>query len=53
MNKFLKDESGATAIEYAMIAGFMAIMLLVAFPYLSNALSAKFKLITSAVTASN
>ncbi len=41
MNKiarFVKDESGATAIEYGLIAAAMALMLVVAMPPLANAL---------------
>jgi pilus assembly protein Flp/PilA len=53
MNKFLKDESGATAIEYGLIASFMALMLIVAFPFVSNALSKKFSTIASGITAAN
>jgi pilus assembly protein Flp/PilA len=36
MNKFLKDESGATAIEYGLIAAAMAVCLLVAMPYITT-----------------
>ena len=43
MNKFLKDESGATAIEYGLIAAAMATCLILIMPYLVNALSARFE----------
>jgi pilus assembly protein Flp/PilA len=45
MNKFLKDESGATAIEYGLIAAAMAICLLTAMPYITQALVGKFNFI--------
>lgn len=40
--KFIKDESGVTAIEYSLIAAAMAVVLVVAGPTLANAISAKF-----------
>lgn len=43
MNNFLKDESGATAIEYGLIAAAMATCLILIMPYLVNALSARFE----------
>jgi pilus assembly protein Flp/PilA len=49
MNKFLKDESGATAIEYGLIAAAMAVCLLVAMPYITTALSTKFSRIGSSI----
>ena len=45
MNKFvgfLKDESGATAIEYALIAAFMGGMLILAMPFIANAVALLF-----------
>ena len=42
MKKFLKDESGATAIEYGLIAAAMATCLLIAMPFVTNALTSKF-----------
>jgi len=45
MNKFVrfvKDESGATAIEYGLIAAAMGLALVVAMPYLATAVSTKF-----------
>jgi pilus assembly protein Flp/PilA len=49
MNKFLKDESGATAIEYGLIAAAMAICLLTAMPYISSALVWRFNNIATAI----
>ena len=51
MIKFLKDESGATAIEYGLIAGAMAVMLVASFPILSDALSGKLTSVGSALAA--
>jgi pilus assembly protein Flp/PilA len=45
MNKlvnFVKDESGATAIEYGLIAAAMAVCLIVAMPYIKTAITSKF-----------
>ena len=36
MKKFFADESGATAIEYGLIASAMAAMLIAAMPSISN-----------------
>jgi pilus assembly protein Flp/PilA len=49
MNKFLKDESGATAIEYGLIAAAMAICLLTAMPYITSALVWRFNNIGSSL----
>ena len=46
MNKlmrFVKDESGATAIEYGLIAAAIGLMLLVVMPLLATALSGVFQ----------
>jgi pilus assembly protein Flp/PilA len=50
MNKFLKDESGATAIEYGLIASFMAVCLVAALPSITNALSGKFSAIATNIS---
>ena len=45
MNKFLrfvKDESGATAIEYGLIAAAMGLALVTAMPILATAVTSKF-----------
>ncbi len=36
MKKFLKDESGATAIEYGLIAAAMGLMLIIVMPLIAN-----------------
>lgn len=42
MKKFINDESGATAIEYGLIAAAMGLMLVVVMPVLSGAVSTVF-----------
>ena len=49
MLTFLKNEQGATAIEYDLIAAAMAACLLVAMPYISDALITKFNNIGGAL----
>ena len=39
---FLKDESGATAIEYGLIAAAMGLALVTAMPILADAVTTKF-----------
>jgi pilus assembly protein Flp/PilA len=41
--RFVKDESGATAIEYALIAGLMATALIAAFGILGPELNSAFE----------
>jgi pilus assembly protein Flp/PilA len=40
--RFAKDESGATAIEYGLIAAIMAVALIAAFPFVTDGLSTSF-----------
>jgi pilus assembly protein Flp/PilA len=42
MSKFLKDESGATAIEYAIIAGGISILIVTAVNGMGTTLNSKF-----------
>jgi pilus assembly protein Flp/PilA len=42
LTRLLKDDSGATAIEYALIASFMGIALIAAMPLLAGAITGKF-----------
>jgi pilus assembly protein Flp/PilA len=42
MNAFLKDESGATAIEYGLIAAAMGLALIIAMPFVTRAVMAQF-----------
>ena len=48
--KFLKDESGATAIEYTLIAAAMALVLVTIMPTLTKAISGQFTTISSHIT---
>ncbi|MFN3685595.1 Flp family type IVb pilin [Salinarimonas sp.] len=49
-NRFVKDESGATAIEYGLIAAIMAVLLLAAFSFLDGPLQAAFQNIGNQLT---
>lgn len=51
MRKFLHDETGATAIEYGLIASFMAVCLVAAVPKITSALSGKFTTIATNITS--
>ena len=51
MKKFLKDESGATAIEYALIASAMGLALIAAMPTLATTVSGKFGSIGGHITS--
>jgi pilus assembly protein Flp/PilA len=44
---FLRDESGATAIEYGLIAGLIAVVIIAAVKSTGTRLSAKFGTISS------
>ncbi|MBA5723927.1 Flp family type IVb pilin [Candidatus Liberibacter sp.] len=48
---FLKDESGATAIEYGLIASLIAVAMIAATSSLGNAISNKFAYITNKLSA--
>jgi pilus assembly protein Flp/PilA len=50
--RFVKDESGATAIEYGLIAALIALAIITGAGALGNALNAKFNLIASTVSGS-
>ena len=54
MNKFIarfqNDESGATAIEYGLIAGAIAVVLIAALPTFTAALNGMFGGLSSAIT---
>jgi pilus assembly protein Flp/PilA len=47
--RFLKDESGATAIEYALIAAGIALAIITAVNLVGTNLTAKFNSIASAI----
>jgi pilus assembly protein Flp/PilA len=48
-NSFLSDESGATAIEYALLASMLAVGLITALTSLGGKLSAEFSEVSSAL----
>jgi len=53
MNKFvafLKNESGATAIEYGLIAGLIAVVIIGAISTVGTSLSAKFNAVANNLT---
>jgi pilus assembly protein Flp/PilA len=49
MNTFLKDESGATAIEYGLIAAAMGLALITAMPKITRAVVNKFTNLGTAI----
>ena len=49
LNKFFSNESGATAIEYALMASLIAIALITALTNLAGRLSGEFSEISSAL----
>lgn len=51
VTRFLKDESGATAIEYGLIAALVAVVLVASLGLMGKALSDKFKSIADTVSA--
>ncbi len=50
--RFVKDESGATAIEYGLIAALIALAIMVGAGAVGNSLGAKFNEIASELNAS-
>jgi pilus assembly protein Flp/PilA len=53
VTRFLKDESGATAIEYGLIAALVAVVLVTALGTMSTALKATFTGIGTKLDAAN
>jgi len=51
IRKFVKDESGATAIEYGLIAALIAVALIAALGSLGTSLSGMFNGVATKVTA--
>ena len=49
--KFLKDESGATAIEYGLIAALISLAIVLGAGLMGNALNAQFGKIANSVNA--
>ncbi len=51
MMTFLKDQSGATAIEYGLIASAMGLALVTVMPTLANKITTKFSSLGSHIVA--
>ena len=51
VTRFLKDESGATAIEYGLIAALVAVVLVTAVGAMGTKLSGTFTKVTTALPA--
>jgi len=49
--QFIRDENGATAIEYGLIAALIAVVIIAALSLLGNSISSKFSTIASSVQA--
>ena len=49
MTRFLKDESGATAIEYGLIAALIAVVLVGALTAVGDSLTGAFEKVSTAV----
>ncbi|RUM96123.1 Flp family type IVb pilin [Pseudaminobacter arsenicus] len=53
MNRFLKDESGATAIEYGLIAALIALAIITGAGFVGTSLDTKFKAISTKLDTTN
>ena len=51
INRFLKDESGATAIEYGLIAALIAVVIIAVLTTIGDSLSARFQSVAAALVA--
>lgn len=49
VNEFLRDESGATAIEYGLIAGLISVIIITVLTNVGTKLNAKFGRISNAL----
>jgi pilus assembly protein Flp/PilA len=49
--QFLRDESGATAIEYGLIAALVAVVIIAALSLLGTSISSKFRVIGTSVSS--
>lgn len=52
LSRFLKDESGATAIEYGLIAALIAVAIIAGASSLGSALNSKFTKLATTVSSS-
>jgi len=50
ISRFVRDESGATAIEYGLIAALIAVVIITALTAVGTQLSAKFSTIATSVS---
>lgn len=51
MRKFIREETGATAIEYGLIAALIAVVVIVALTVMGEQISGGFSMVASAVEA--
>jgi len=51
VTRFMKDESGATAIEYGLIVALIAVVIITALTALGNTLGTKFNTVKSTVAS--
>ncbi|MDB5544736.1 MAG: Flp/Fap pilin component [Hyphomicrobiales bacterium] len=49
-SRFLKDQSGATAIEYGLIAGLIAVVIITSVTAIGTKLNSKFTTISNSLT---
>ncbi len=52
-SRFIKDESGATAIEYGLIAALIAVVLITSLSLVQSSLSATFNNVSTKLDAAN
>ncbi len=52
-SRFIKDESGATAIEYGLIAALIAVVLITSLSLVQSSLSATFNNVSGKLDAAN
>ena len=50
VSRFLRDESGATAIEYGLIAGLISVVIIAVLTNIGTKLNAKFSRISNGLT---
>ena len=50
LNRFAKDESGATAIEYGLIAALIAVVIIAALTAIGGSLKTKFEAVDAGLT---
>jgi len=53
VTRFIKDESGATAIEYGLIAALISVALIAGAKAIGTGLDSKFKTVATAVSSNN